>query len=405
MITPNDFTDDTSLTDFSSNLTDGEIQNRTETGHMPIATGMMPDGKTAYVSNFLSSTIDVIDMNSGRVIKTIDLADKGNALPIQTPVSPNGQYIVTANTLTATIAITDTDTNTIVKTLPCDPGCHGVNFGAKEGGGYYAYVSSKFSNRMIVVDGDPNNDGNPEDAKIAGNVLLTGKYASDGSPMFNTDDTIIRHDGMGGQGVYPIPNVNPGWVEKLDLSWNLTSEQRDPITSFNQLNNQPLQANNNGDSTRNDVNSESIQQQQQEQTTPQMNVNSESIQHQQQEKTTPQIIEEKIAQLQQQSVIQAIAPNMVTEQRDPITSFNQLNNQPLQANNNGDSTRNDVNSESIQHQQQEQTTPQIIEEKIAQLQQQSVIQAIAPNMGTEQANTPSLDKLNDIISSIPVPSP
>ena len=316
MITPNDFTDDTSLTDFSSNLTDGEIQNRTETGHMPIATGMMPDGKTAYVSNFLSSTIDVIDMNSGRVVKTIDLADKGNALPIQTPVSPNGQYVVTANTLTATIAITDTDTNTIVKTLPCDPGCHGVNFGAKEGGGYYAYVSSKFSNRMIVVDGDPNNDGNPEDAKIAGNVLLTGKYASDGSPMFNTDDTIIKHDGMGGQGVYPIPNVNPGWVEKLDLSWNLTSEQR-----------------------------------------------------------------------------------------DPITSFNQLNKQPLQANNNGDSTRNDVNSESIQHQQQEKTTPQIIEEKIAQLQQQSVIQAIAPNMVTEQAKPPSLDKLNDIISSIPVPSP
>jgi hypothetical protein len=26
-------------------------------------------------------------------------------------------------------------------------------------------------------------------------------------------------------------------------------------------------------------------------------------------------------------------------------------------------------------------------------------------MGTEQANAPSLDKLNDIISSIPVPSP
>jgi hypothetical protein len=259
-------------------------------------------------------------MNSGRVVKTIDLADKGNALPIQTPVSPNGQYVVTANTLTATIAITDTDTNTIVKTLPCDPGCHGVNFGAKEGGGYYAYVSSKFSNRMIVVDGDPNNDGNPEDAMIAGNVLLTGKYASDGSPMFNTDDTIIKHDGMGGQGVYPIPNVNTGWVEKLDLSWNLTSEQRDPITSFNQLNKQPLQANNNGNSTRNDV-------------------NSESVQHQQQEQTTPQIIEEKIAQLQQQSVLQAIAPNLVTEQEQ------------------------------------------------------------------EQENAPSLDKLNNIISSIPVPSP
>ena len=295
MITPNHFTDDISITDFSSNLREGKIQNRTETGHMPIATGMMPNGKTAYVSDFLSSTIDVIDLNKGSVIKTIDLPDKGNALPIQTPVSPDGQYVVTANTLTATIAIIDTDTNNIVKTLPCDPGCHGVNFGAKEGGGYYAYVTSKFSNRLIVVDGDPNNDGNPEDAKIAGNVLLIGKYASNGSPLFNTDDEILKYNGMGGQGVYPIPNVNPGWVEKLGLGWNLTSEQRDPITSFNQLNNQPIQANNNDNSTKNeDSNDESMQSQQ--------------------EPTTSQLIEEKLSELQQQSVTQAMAPNMVTEQ-------------------------------------------------------------------------------------------
>ncbi len=316
MITTNHLTDDTSIIGLASNLIDGEILNRTETGHMPIATGMMPDGNTAYVADFLSSTISVIDMNSKKILKTIDLPDKGNALPIETPVSPNGQYIVTANTLTATIAIIDTETNTIVKTLPCDPGCHGVNFGAKEGGGYYAYVSSKFSNRMIVVDGDPNNDGKSEDAKIAGTVLLTGKYANDGDPMFNTDDDIIKYNGMGGQGVYPIPNINPGWVEKLDLSWNLTSEQRDPVTSFNQINNQP----------------------------------------------------------------------------------------PLQANNNDDSTSNEVNSDSIQHP-QEQINPQIIEEKISQLQQQSVSQAIDPNIVTEQVKNTTLDKLNNIISLLPVPSP
>ena len=27
-----------------------------------------------------------------------------------------------------------------IKVLPCDPGCHGVNWGAKKGGGYYGYV-------------------------------------------------------------------------------------------------------------------------------------------------------------------------------------------------------------------------------------------------------------------------
>src|SRR5829696_483117 len=157
----------------------------------------------------------------------------------------------------------------------------------------------------------------------------------------------------------------------------MTSEQRDPITSFNQLNNQPLQANNNEDSTRNDVNSESIQPQQ--------------------ESTTSQLVEEKLSELQQPSVSQAIDPNMTSEQRDPITSFNQLNNQPLQANNNDDSTRNDVNSESIQPQ-QESTTSQLVEEKLSELQQPSVSKAIDPNMTSEQAQAPSLEKLNNIIS-------
>ena len=55
MITPNHSTDDITITDFSTNFIGGEIQNRTYTGHMPIAIGMMPDGKTAYVANFLSS--------------------------------------------------------------------------------------------------------------------------------------------------------------------------------------------------------------------------------------------------------------------------------------------------------------------------------------------------------------
>ena len=36
---------------------------------MPIATGMMPDGKTAYVANFLSSTLDVVDMDKWKSIR------------------------------------------------------------------------------------------------------------------------------------------------------------------------------------------------------------------------------------------------------------------------------------------------------------------------------------------------
>ena len=77
-------------------------------------------------------------------------------LPIQTPVSPDGNYMLTANTTSGTITVYNVKTDTVVKTLPCDPGCHGINFGLKKGGGYYAYVSSKFANTMSIVDMDPN---------------------------------------------------------------------------------------------------------------------------------------------------------------------------------------------------------------------------------------------------------
>ena len=133
--------------------------------------------------------------------------------------------MVTANT-GGTITILDTDTDQVVKELPCDAGCHGVNFGAKKGGGYYAYVSSTFSNEAIVVDGDSNNDGNPVDASIAGKVSLVASNDT------ITDDKITDLEGTGGQGVLAIPNIYDGWVQNLPNYWksSLTEKQQNPLT-------------------------------------------------------------------------------------------------------------------------------------------------------------------------------
>jgi hypothetical protein len=133
--------------------------------------------------------------------------------------------MVTANTLTATITIVDPRTDAVVAMLPCDPGCHGVQYGAKLGGGYYAYVASKFSNSLLVVDPDPNGDGNPADAAIAGRLLLVS------GAQTARDDTIVGNAGMGGQGVLAIPVVYNGWVQKLPATWKnqLTPAQQNPI--------------------------------------------------------------------------------------------------------------------------------------------------------------------------------
>ena len=149
---------------------------------------------------------------------------------MQTPVSPDGKVVITANTLGGTITILETATNQVVKILPCDPGCHGVQFAAKSpsqlnpNGGYYAYVTSKFANRLIVLDYDPNGDGNATDAVIAGWVVL----ANNNAPH---DDAITGNFGQGGQGVMPIPNVYNGWVQKLPVGFCtlLSPPQKNPL--------------------------------------------------------------------------------------------------------------------------------------------------------------------------------
>lgn len=242
MATPNSNTNDSTLFNFNEYV----ITNKQPTGALPIAAGMMPDSSKYYVSNYLGHTTSVMcgpnpnpagSCVPGTKIKDVDLLLNGNydvasgplggpigALPIQTPVSPDGKFVITGNTLTGTITIIRTSDDTLVKMIPCDPGCHGVNFGAKKGGGYYAYVTSKFANRLIVLDYDPNNDGNVDDAVIAGAVVL----AKDNVPK---DDKITGNKGQGGQGVLAVPNVYNGWVQQLPIGYKaqLTRAQRNPI--------------------------------------------------------------------------------------------------------------------------------------------------------------------------------
>jgi DNA-binding beta-propeller fold protein YncE len=248
MVTPNSNTNDSTRLDIPS----GTIAEKTATGFLPIASSMMPDASKYYVSNYVDSTITCISIGAPACrkgdelvpTKSINLllggASLGNynpisgagfttsgGLPIQTPVSPNGKYVITAATLTGTITIIDTGTDELVKVLPCSAGCHGVNFGAKKGGGYYAYVASKFSNDLIVVDPDPNDDGNVADAAIVGRILL----ALGPNAEAQTDDEVSAYAGMGGQGVLPIPLVYNGWVQKLPQTWKnqLTHKQLHPI--------------------------------------------------------------------------------------------------------------------------------------------------------------------------------
>lgn len=232
MVTPNTFTANSTIFDFNADA----IRALVPTGNLPIATGMMPDDSKYYITNFLDSSVQVVDTATGSTLKTFSLLANYDpisgaitgpvgALPIQTPVSPDGKVMVSANILTDTITVVDTKTDTLVASLPCDAGCHGAQWGAKRGGGYYAFVSTQFSNTMMVVDPDPNHDGNVAEAAVVGRIVLNAL------PSTRTDDQIIANDGMGGQGVLAIPNVYNGWVQNLPERFKakLTPSQRNPF--------------------------------------------------------------------------------------------------------------------------------------------------------------------------------
>ncbi|MBI2831382.1 MAG: hypothetical protein HYX79_03905 [Chloroflexi bacterium] len=200
----------------------------------PIAAGIQGNNK-AYVSNAVSGQVSVIDLNTQQIIKNIPVTFKPNGqlggsildtlqVPIQPPASPDGRFVgvavlslttVAGNRPTGSptsspdhVAIIDTATDEVVAFLGTvatagkGAGTHGANWGAKLGGGYYLHVANQFANFLTIIDPDPNGDLDGTDAAIVGRILLTSGSAGAGVT-----------DGVGGQGIKPIPNMYNGWIQ------------------------------------------------------------------------------------------------------------------------------------------------------------------------------------------------
>ncbi|HZW09855.1 MAG TPA: GC-type dockerin domain-anchored protein [Phycisphaerales bacterium] len=222
---------------------------------MPIAAGQCHVGcrSKAYVANAVSGYVTVIDMDTLEITGNIPvtLTPDGQSgldllhtlqVPIQTPVSPDEKWVATAVLSLTTVdgagrpaadyvAIIDTTLDEVVALVPTPAGTHGVNWGAKLGGGFYAYVTNQHANVLSVIDPDPNGDGHGGDAAAVGQILLANSSGGAGVT-----------DGTGGQGVKPLPMTHDGWIQPtVDLvgtgelsaeveGWigQLTEHQRNP---------------------------------------------------------------------------------------------------------------------------------------------------------------------------------
>jgi len=194
---------------------------------MPIAVGEchVHGVNTAYVANIVSGMVTVVDVDRQCLLSNIPvtLTPDGQTgfnllhtlqAPIQTPVSPDEKWVATAVLSLTTVdrattgaadhvAVIDTERNEVVAFVPTPAGTHGVNWGAKLGGGYYAYVTSQHANVLTVLDPDPDGDGDGSDAAVVGTILLANGSAGAGPT-----------DGTGGQGVKPLPLAHDGWTQK-----------------------------------------------------------------------------------------------------------------------------------------------------------------------------------------------
>jgi hypothetical protein len=194
---------------------------------MPVAAGEchVHGVSTAYVANIVSGMVTVIDVDRLCILDNIPVTfapDGASGLdilhtlqaPIQTPVSPDERWVATAVLSLTTVkreptgsadhvAIIDTTLNEVVAFVPTPAGTHGVNWGARLGGGYYAYVTNQHANVLTIIDPDPDGNGDGCDAGVVGTILL-----ANGSPGAGVTD------GTGGQGIKPLPMTHDGWIQK-----------------------------------------------------------------------------------------------------------------------------------------------------------------------------------------------
>jgi YVTN family beta-propeller protein len=92
------------------------VIKQVETGNQPFGIAFNADGTSAYVANFVGSSVSVIDTATIEVVATISSAQART--PAGVAITPNGALAYTANYNSSNVSVIDTATNTIIATIP-----------------------------------------------------------------------------------------------------------------------------------------------------------------------------------------------------------------------------------------------------------------------------------------------
>ncbi|MDH6423553.1 YncE family protein [Aurantimicrobium minutum] len=119
-------------------------------GVSPEYIGVTPNGAFAYVANFGSNNVSVINLQTNTVIATIPVGTQ----PSWVAITPDGEKALVLNWGSDSISVIDTMTNTVVSTVS------GLNEGASGSlssialstDGRFAYISRQYETHLSVID-------------------------------------------------------------------------------------------------------------------------------------------------------------------------------------------------------------------------------------------------------------
>lgn len=126
-------------------------------GKFPDAVAFIPNGpdtpgrdvgshqSLAYVTNFVDSTVSVIDTTNNAVVATIPVGANPDAVAI----TPDGTHAYVANGFDNTCSVIDTASNAVVDTIPVGGGPEGI---AITPDGTRAYVANGNDNTVAVIN-------------------------------------------------------------------------------------------------------------------------------------------------------------------------------------------------------------------------------------------------------------
>ena len=231
-------TNTVSVIDTASNNVTATIR----VGMFPVGVAVAPDGTLVYVANFAGGTISVVDTSTNTVTNTFSLGNR--SFPTMLAITPDGNNLYVVNQGRRTVSVVSTVTGSVVATIPVNDAA-AVAITPDGSRVYVQAVSDSFSS-VDVIDTATNTviasipvpgivSFGIADTPNGRNIYVTGGFTANVSVISTSTNTVIATipDAGRPEGIAISPDGGRAYVTNL-VNAGATGHQVDVIdTSTN----------------------------------------------------------------------------------------------------------------------------------------------------------------------------